>query len=348
MSQSQGHVEQYFSTVIIKGLKAALADSPIEDPISSFSDSHIKLNKLMYMAAEEKDLLDELQHSWHIFGSDLGDLVPSTQTVHPIAIQKLPRTQTPESPDLQGGSSTVYSEDDFHHFFTNISLGGLGSLEEILEADRVELLDEFYNQYSREIGDFYDLYSYNVQFQRILEEHQGNIDVDDIGLEEYSHINTLTRGMRDEFLGHEEFHSNRISELGVELENDISQMFIVFLTLADDIYFALARKSSADIEGDASHIISEIKSFYLNNAWKAVTEIISFHTIRGPRQDSLKKGARIAIENVDNRYETKFSSLVTECTSANFLPIDEDESQQSGLSPEESLELLDSSELISQ
>lgn len=346
MSTARGRVEQYHSTVIVKGLKAALADAPIDGPISQFSDSHIKLNKLMYMAAAEEELLDDLHHSWHIYGSDLGDLVPATPSVTPIPFQELPQTQSPEGPSVEESDDNLPNEVEFYDFFREVSLGGLESLEEILKADRVKLLDEFYDQFSEDIEEFYDLYSYNVRLQEFLERHQEDIDVDRIGKTEYEIVNQFTRQMRDEFFKHEEFSEQKISELDLDLGNDVTEMFTDFLTLVDDIYFYLSRKQSSDIQGDASHIISEMKSFYINQAWKAVTEIISFHTIRGPRRAGLEHGATDTIQKVDSNYQIKFEQLLSECRSANIIPADPDSNGDELLSPDESVEMLKSSELL--
>lgn len=365
MSQSQGQLEEYNSTVITKGLKAALAESSIDHSVSFFEDSHIKLNKLMYAAAAEMGILDQLQHSWHIYGSDLGDLVPPTQTVRPMALDQLPQTEKPPRPSIDGPDEDVIVEDDFdsstddldevlfdetdfYEFFMQISIGELNSLEEILRADRVELLDEFYDAYSGEIGRFYQLYSYNVDIQKLLEFHQDetNIQVDAIGENEYEQVNRFIRQMRSEFFKHEEFKQENIEELGLDLENDLSEMFIGFLDLIDDIYFYLSRKSESEIEGDASHVIDELKSFYLNQAWKAVTEIISFHTIRGPRQGRLEYGAMDAIRTVDASYCAKLDRLLSECKSANILPSEPEDPDVGLLSADESVELLKSDSLL--
>lgn len=346
MSQSQGRLEEYYSTAITKGLKAALADASIEGPLSRYSDPHIKANKLMYIATAEKELLDNLQHSWHIYGSDLGDLVPEPASVSSIELSALPPTPVPE--DAVSGLSPVqlHDEEEFYKTFRDISLGGFESLEEFLKADRIELLEEFYDEYSIHISDFYDLYSFNLRLQSLFEEHRDGVRVDQISAQEYERVNQFTSAMRDEFLKHDEFRRDNVQELGVELDTDVSDMLLEFLDLVDDVYFYLARAQECDIDGDASHILSELRSFYLNRAWKAVTEVISFHTVRGPRRDSLKKGAKWALEDVDENFDLKFERLVSECIGANIIPSDPEDPNQSLLTPEEALEKIDSSEIL--
>lgn len=346
MSKSKSQVEQYHSSVITKGLKAALAESSIDKPISDFSESHIKLNKLMYIAASEMGIIDELQHSWHIYGSDLGDLVPSTQSVKPMSLQNLPETQKPDTPSIDKSPEDLPTAEDFAEIFSNVSLGDFSSLEEILKANRVELLDEFYDEYSEDIEDFYDLYSHNMKLQGVLDEHRTGIDIDGIDSREYERVNELTAKMRDEFFKHPEFHEDRISELDLDLDNTVQEMFLNFLELLDDVYFYLSQKSESDLKGDASYVIGIIDNFYRKQAWKAVTEIISFHTIRGPRQGGLEYGAKDAIRSVDANYQVKFDWLVSECESANIISVEPEEPEVELLSAEETLEKLDSCELI--
>ena len=346
MSKSKSEVEQYHSTVITKGLKAALAESSIDKPISNFDDAHIKLNKLMYIAASEKGILDELQHSWHIYGSDLGDLVPSTQSVKPRALQDLPDTQKPDRPSVNQSSEDLPSEDDFVEVFSDISLGNFSSLKEILRADRVELLDEFYTEYSEDIEEYHELYAHNVELQEILAKDRTWIDVNEIGEQEYNRVNELTIKLRDQFFNHEEFQEDQVSELGLELDNTVQEMFLDFLELVDDVYFYLSRRSEPEIKGDASYVIDLIDNFYRDKAWKAVTEIISFHTIRGPRQSSLQYGAKEAIRSVDANYQVKFDWLVSECISSGIIPVEKEDPEVELLSAGESLEQLDSCDLV--
>ena len=92
--------EEYHSTAIVKGLKAALDDISTKQSLDEFEDAHIKLNKLMYVAMAERGLHEEIQHSWHRYGGDLGSQVPSTQSVGPTALDDLPETEKPSSPKV--------------------------------------------------------------------------------------------------------------------------------------------------------------------------------------------------------------------------------------------------------
>jgi hypothetical protein len=346
MSYSQGRVEDYHSTVIVKGLKAALADADIDGALSQFEDSHIKLNKLMYMAAEELGLLDELQHSWHIYGSDLGDLVPSTQSVGPIALQELPQTESPDEPSIDSAKNFPDEEVFYDYYSDDVSLGTLDSLEAILQSNRVDLLDEFYTEYSNEMSGFYELYDSNIDLQRILETYHDAISVGEFGPDDYEEVNRVTSRMRDEFFKHEEFRTEYIREMGADIDSDVSEIFSSYLTLLDDFFYHLVNRDPEDLETDPSHIVSEMKTFYLDRGWKIVTEIISYHTIRGPRRSGLEYGAREEIRKVDATLQIKFERLLSECQNSAIFSEEAGLEDSMSISPDESISLLDSCELL--
>lgn len=364
MSTAQTQLEQYYSTAIVKGLKAAMVDASIDSQLSKFEDSHIKLNKLMYIAAAEFDILDDLQHSWHIYGSDLGDLTPPTRSVRPAALEDMPRTQFPPEPSIPttNGESADFKnqslldsefssnhidstsdhrsdvcelaapkknfqddlphEGDFYGFFKTVTIGELNSLEEILKTDRVNLLEQFYNEYGDKIVNYLDLYLANIRLQALLDKHEENLPVDDIGHAEYSRINQYIRELRKEIYSHNEFRNETFEKkfFVEELDYEIAELFDLFLDLLDDIYFSLSQKSSEDIEGDPSYVISRLNVFYHDEAWNLVTKVISLYTRRGPRQEQLTKPTGTDLREIEDRYHTKFNAVVAECETANLLP----------------------------
>lgn len=310
--------EQYYSTVIRKGLQAALADASIEGNLSEFDDGHIKLNKLMYAAMAEKGLYDELQHSWHIYGADLGDLVPSTNSVGPKAYEDLPKTIAPES---ASSDSQEIKTEEIREFFNSIEIGSLQSLEEILSAETTELLEEFYKQYGQDIERWLDLYLVNVEIQKYLTLHQEDDPVD-FDKRDYHELSETISEFRTELYSYPELSPSEFGKLklDVQIDQNPADLFSEFLTLIDDVYYVVSESPPEEISNDVSYVLDRLKEFYHQKAWKLITEVISLQTIRGPRHEPLERGAKREIENLIRTYEFQLERVESECQSAWLLP----------------------------
>lgn len=347
MSESLRPIEEYTSTVMVKGLKAALRDSSIETSLAKVQDGHIKLNKLMFMGAEEYDLLDDLQHSWHIYGSDMGNLVPATRSVTATPFDALPTTELPESPAIEEATGNVVSEEEFYQYYQNISLGPLESLEEIIRAERVDLLEAFYDQYADEVPGFASLYEDNVDLQRVLDHDEENGDIENIDETRYNEVNEICRKIRNKFRDHEAFGYYALDNLDVDVSIDIRDDFIDFLQLVDDVYFNISQQAESQIDGEVQYIIGQLNSFYHEYAWKTVTEIISLQTVKGPNRESLQYGAREELQTLDSNYKIRYRRLISECENAGVFSDSPGEKDSGVMTPDESLDLLESSDLLS-
>jgi hypothetical protein len=315
--------EEYYSTAIQKGLKAALADASIERSFDEFDDGHIKLNKLMYVAMAERGLHEEMQHSWHRYGGDLGTLVPSTQTVGPVALDDLPETEQPQQPRPSGNDSrkTVWDERDYREFFKSVSIGALESLTEILEVDRTTLLEEFYTEYSGEIEDWVDLYLINIRVQEVLHLYAED-DLDRFDSEAYIAFAETLEGFERELYSHPELSPAHLEEYDVDLSSDENPADLLtdFLDLVDDIYFTISQQNLDEYSGDLSYQFSMVEEFYHERAWNLVTKVISLHTMHGPNQEALLDGSISDLEQLVNRYSIRMERIESECRVADLLP----------------------------
>lgn len=315
--------EEYYSTAIQKGLKAALADASIERSFDEFEDGHIKLNKLMYVAMAERGLQEEMQHSWHRYGGDLGTLVPSTRTVGPVALDDLPETEQPQQPRPSGEDfrKTVWDEQDYREFFKKVSIGSLGSLAEILEADRTTLLEEFYTEYSGEIEDWVDLYLINVRIQEVLHLYAKD-GLDQFDSEAYLEFANTLEAFERELYSHSELSPAYLEEYDVGLSNDENPANLLtdFLDLVDDIYFTISQQNLDEFSGDLSYQLSMVEEFYHERAWNLVTKVISLHTVHGPNQEALLDGSISDLEQLVSGYSIRMERIESECRAVDLLP----------------------------
>jgi len=317
--------EEYYSIAIRKGLKAALADASIERSLDEFDDGHIKLNKLMYVAMAERGLHEEMQHSWHRYGGDLGTLVPSTRTVGPTALDDLPGTEHPQEPSPSDDQSrkTVWDERDYREFFKSVSIGSLESLTEILEADRTTLLEEFYSEYSGEIEDWVDLYLINIRIQEVLHLYAED-KIDAFDSEDYIEFVETLEAFEKELYSHSELSPSHLEEYEIDLSSDENPAYLLteFLDLVDDIYFTISHQTLDQFYGDLSYQLGMVEEFYHERAWNLVTKVISLHTTHGPNQEALLEGSISDLEQLVNGYSSRMDRIESECRAAGLLPND--------------------------
>jgi len=316
--------EEYYSIAIQKGLKAALADASIGRSFDEFDDGHIKLNKLMYVAMAERGLHEEMQHSWHRYGGDLGTLVPSTRTVSPVALDDLPETEQPQQPRPSGDDSekAVWDERDYREFFKSVSIGSLESLIEILEADRTTLLEEFYTEYSGEVEDWVNLYLINVRIQEVLHLYAED-DLDRFDSEAYVTFAETLEAFERELYSHPELSPAHVEEYDIELSSgeNPADLLTTFLDLVDDIYFTISQNNLDEFSGDLSYQLSMVEEFYHERAWNLVTKVISLHTVHGPNQEALLDGSISDIEQLVSGFIIRMERIESECRAADLLPI---------------------------
>jgi hypothetical protein len=317
--------EEYYSIAIQKGLKAALANASIERSFDEVDDGHIKLNKLMYVAMAERGLHEEMQHSWHRYGGDLGTLVPSTRTVRPVALDHLPETEQPQQPRPSGDDTrkTVWNERDYQEFFENVSIGSLDTLTEILEADRTTLLEEFYTEYSGEVEDWVDLYLINVRIQEVLHLYAED-ELDRFDSEAYMAFTETLEAFETELYSHSELSPVQLKESDIDLSSgeNPADLLTDFLDLVDDIYFTISQRNLDEFIGDLSYQLSMVEEFYHERAWNLITKVISLHTMHGPNQDALLDGSISDLEQIVSGYTIRMERIESECGAVDLLPND--------------------------
>jgi len=319
------HWEEYYSTAIRKGLKAALADLSIETSFDEIDNGHVKLNKLMYIAMAERNLHQEMQHSWHRYGGDLGTLVPSTGTIGPTSLDKLPETEQPNNQNEDTAKEGVWNERDYCEFFKSVSVGSLKSLTEILEADQTALLEEFYTEYSDDIEEWVELYLINVRVQEVLHLYVDD-DLNNFGREEYlDFVNTL-EAFEKELYKHRELSPTCLDEYGVDLSSDENPADLLsdFLDLIDDIYYTISQRNTSQFVGDISYPLSMVEEFYHERAWNIVTKVISLNTTHGPNQEALLEGSISDLEHLINGYSIRMDRIESECRAVNLLSIEQE------------------------
>lgn len=313
--------EEYYSTAIRKGLKAALADLSIETSFDEIDNGHVKLNKLMYVAMAERSLHNEMQHSWHRYGGDLGTLVPSTNTVGPTSLTELPETEQPCLPSGDRSRKNVWNEQDYCEFFKTLSIGSLKSLSEILEADQATLLEEFYMEYSGDIEEWVELYLINIRVQEVLHLYEED-NLDQFGREDYLDFADTLEAFEKELYSHQELSPASLEKHDVSLHSDENPADLLsdFLDLIDDIYFTISQQNIDEFAGDLSYQLSMVEEFYHERAWNIVTKVISLNTTHGPNQMALLDGSISDLERLITGYSIRMERIESECRAINLLP----------------------------
>ena len=312
--------EDYYSTAIRKGLKAALAEASVERSLDTVEHGHIKLNKLMYVAMAERGLHEEMQHSWHRYGGDLGTLVPSTSTIKPTELSNLPETEKPVQADA-AARRDVWDEAEYREFFLNVSIGALDSLSEILEADRQTLLEEFYTAYRGDIEAWVDLYLINVRIQEVLHLYDAD-GLESFGEAEYHEFVDVLSAFEQELYSHRELSPSALEDVDVDLDSDENpaDLLTEFIELVDDVYFTISQHDLEDFPGDLAYQLGMIEEFYHENAWNLVTKVISIHTTHGPNESALASGSRADIDKLLDGYRISMERIESECRAIGLLP----------------------------
>lgn len=287
---------------LIHGLEGALSELDIDSkPFKEASHGEIKLHKTVFLGVDWSGI--PVQYSWHTYGPDLGNSIPSTEGVQPTAIEEIPRPFTPSvKPSV---TDTYPSPQQYKEYYLDIEVGGFEGLDEILEADLHDFLRDFYSEYAP--SEFKELYLHNVEFQRFLWEDEETLNVVFIDDDYCRDLGRIISDLHGELLKHDVF-------------DEVVEPFIAYTDLVEDVYTALSRRNQDDLNGDPRTIIRELGDFYHDYAWKYVAETISRETPHGIDKNQIRTGASDELQFLDENYDDFLQSLEELCADAGLVP----------------------------
>lgn len=287
---------------LIHGLEGALSELGIDSkPVKQATHGEIKLHKTVFLGVDWSGI--PVQYSWHTYGPDLGNSIPSTEGVQPTALNELPH---PFTPSVRPGVTDTYpSPKQYEEFYLDIEVGEFEGLDEILEADLHDFLHDFYTENAP--PRFKQLYLHNVEFQRQLWDDEDTLNV--IFLDE-DYCRDLGRIISD-------IHGELLKE---DVFDEVAEPFIAYTDLVEDVYMKLARSGQDDLNGDPRTIIRELGDFYHNYAWKYVAETISRETPHGIDKNEIRQGASDELQFLDENYDEFLRNLEELCAEAGLVP----------------------------
>jgi|GEM_PF-5607553 len=287
---------------LIHGLEGALSELGIDSkPFKKATHGEIKLHKTVFLGVDWAGI--PVQYSWHIYGPDLGNSVPSTETVQPTALDEIPHPFTPSvRPEV---TDTYPSAKQYEEFYLDIEVGGFEGLDAILEADLHDFLRDFYSENAP--PQFKQLYLHNVEFQRFLWNDEDTLNV--IFVDE-DYCRKLGRIISD-------IHGELLKQ---DIFNEVAEPFLAYTNLVEDVYMKLARSEKEDLNGDPRTIIRELSHFYHDYAWKYVAETISRDTPNGIDKNEIRQGASDELQFLDENYSEFLKNLEGLCAEAGLVP----------------------------
>lgn len=286
----------------IHGLEGALSELDTDSkPFKQASHGKIKLHKTAFLGVQWSDI--PVQYSWHTYGPDLGNSIPSPEGIQPTAIEEVLH---PHTPSLRpGGTDTYPSPQQYKEFYLDLEVGDFEGLDEILEADLHDFLNDFYSEYAP--PRYKELYLHNVEFQRFLWEDEDTLNVVFIDDDYCRDLGRIISDLHGELLSDDVF-------------NEVAEPFIAYTDLVEDVYMALSRRTQDELNGDPRTIIRELSDFYHDYAWKYVAETISRETPHGIDKNAIRTGASDELQFLDEHYDEFLENLENLCAGAGLIP----------------------------
>lgn len=291
---------------LIHGLEGALSELGTDSkPFKQAAYGEIKLHKTIFLGVEWSSI--PVQYSWHTYGPDLGNSVPSTEGIQPAALNEIPHPYTPSvRPSV---TDTYPSSSQYQEFYLDIEVGEFEGLDEIIEADLHDFLHEFYTENAP--PRFKQLYLHNVEFQRFLWNDEDSLNVIFVDEDYCRDLGQIISDIHGELLKQDIF-------------NEVAEPFITYTDLVEDVYMKLARSDQDELRGDPRAIIRELSDFYHDYAWKYVAETISRETPHGIDKNEIRQGSSDELQFLDKNYNEFLHNLEELCANAGLIPEPDD------------------------
>lgn len=287
---------------LIHGLEGALSELDIgSKPFKQANYGKIKLHKTAFLGADWSDI--PVQYSWHTYGPDLGNSIPSPEGIQPTAVEEIPH---PYTPSVRPGVTDTYpSPEQYKEFYLDLEVGNFEGIDGIIEANLHDFLNDFYSENAP--PRFKELYLHNVDFQRFLWEDEGTLNVIFVDDDYCRDIGRIISDLHSELMNNDVF-------------NEVVEPFMAYTDLVEDVYMALSRRTQDDLNGDPRTIIRELSEFYHDYAWKYVAETISRETPHGIDKNAIRTGASDELQFLDEHYDGFLENLTNLCAEACLIP----------------------------
>jgi len=279
---------------IMDGLGVAIHDEDAD--IANLTS--IKLNKLLYLAANKFDL--PITYSWYKYGASLsgGQNDVAVDSVEPQALADLP---SPDEPSI-GNSWDYPSPEEYAYFFKNDI-----ELTNILQEETKSYLREFYTGYAPE--EYRDLYVASAVLQKSLD------TILDMNTEEFNEnsaecLDTIEEELRD--LDHQTL-------LNSHIEADEENALTAYTDLLRQVINNLDNQAT-DLSRKQFQKFRRLLKFYYSHAWKYVSLGISEKTASGPSRRDLIGGAVSDLDSLEKNYTDELQALKKSCEDAGLVP----------------------------
>lgn len=293
---------------VVDGLRAAIGATDGAEYETIITSQHTEkiVNKLLHCGVDWADI--DIQRSWHIYGVDYRNDAPSASALRPTAFENL---ASPNSPVVESPARDYPTREEFYEFYLNLEIGTLNGLNEIfdeIDKDFYGFLNQFYHQYAP--SEFKDLYKQNIQLQRRLSRHSGEVDIRTIDAEERRELG------RDITQLHQEISSNPVFD-------DLLPRFTNFTDLIEDVYRRFENADHPYELGNAPKAgIDELERFYHRFAWKWVAELISQNTATGLHAEEIERAVEDEeLPGLIDTYDERLSDLEEQLQDWEHLPV---------------------------
>lgn len=278
---SSGYLEDNILETVERGLIQAVSESD-EVSVEEIHDYPITRHKVLLSAVRGLNLEEFITIQWYLDGD-----------VAVFADQKSSSTITTGA-GVEGGR--IPTVDDVVEFYNS----GQGlTVDDIVEDEIFQFLKEYYE--SRDEMPFKDVYLYNVNIGQHLQQCARAANKGDPNLLPEALIEPVinaSTNLRQELLRYPLFRGT--PQYIVQYERIAKEI----LTFADK-----NREEITKEENQFDYLFNHLNTFYYQAPWRAVADLISYHTVEGPRQSQVKnrRKGELAVQNV--QFRLKYDDL---------------------------------------
>lgn len=279
---SSGYLEDNILETVEQGLIEAVSESD-KVSVEEIHEYPVTRHKVLLSAVRGLGLEDLVTIQWYLDGD-----------VAVFADQNSSNTITTGA-GVEGGK--IPSIEDVVEFYE--SGEGL-TVEDIVEEDMFDFLRDYYT--SRNDMPFKEIYLYNIEIGQHLQQCARAASQNDSELLPDSLIEPVVEAstnLRQEMLRYPLFRG------APQYITQYEQIAREVLSFAEDNKEKIGEEGS-----EFDYLFNHLNTFYYKAPWQAIADLISYHTVEGPRENQVKnrRKGELAVQNI--QFRLKYDDLL--------------------------------------
>lgn len=286
---------------LLRKVDNALESAVRAEGLDWWEPNRVKRVKYAYLAV--KEFTDKGEHpitySWFMYGPGLIASVPQQESLDSGYEIITPKAKKSELHAAGLGKISDY-------FRQQETL----PLHEYWDADNLVFLERFYDICAPE--EYRDLYLANIHLRRAFEESLGIISARarNEPIREYERVGTISAKLQ--------------IALATDEFDEVREPFLNYTDILEDAFMMLEKKDASQLSSNDGNALRELKAFYRNVAWPAISGIVSEQTAVGPNAERVAKWGRDKTESKLSSFGEELELVKRECSTAGLTPSFED------------------------